>query len=240
MMFSSHVIAHRGASAVSPENTISAFRLAADMGAKWVECDVLLTKCGVPLLIHDDTLERTTNGSGVVSEFTYEELKNLDAGSWFSSQFSQERLPTLEAFQACLLETGLCANVELKETSHPEQLSRAVLTTLDEILKRFPDRIIFSSFDVPTLFALRAIHPKVKIGLLMETWLPNWKDLAKELEVFSIHVDKVIVNLEAAREVSKMGYPLFCYTVNQANEARALLQMGVNAVFSDHPNLLDK
>lgn len=238
-MFSSRLIAHRGASAHSPENTIRAFQLAADMGAQWVECDVLLTQCGVPLLIHDDTLDRTTNGRGVVSEHTYEQLRSLDAGRWFAPEFSGECLPTLAEFQNCLIEKNLSANIELKETAQPEKLARAVLDVLSEFLLQYPDRIIFSSFDVPTLLALRALNSDVKIGLLMETWLPNWEALARTLNAFSIHTDKEIIDEVSAQRVKKAGYALFCYTVNQAGEAEKLFQQGVDAVFSDHPKLLD-
>src|SRR5690606_3020467 len=118
------VQAHRGASTVAPENTIAAFRAARDQGARWVELDVALLADGTPVVIHDVTLDRTTNGKGPLGEMTAADLAGLDAGSWFGAQFAGERLSTLPDVLTALGELGLNVNVEIKQHAHHKSLSQ--------------------------------------------------------------------------------------------------------------------
>ncbi|MHB1220484.1 MAG: glycerophosphodiester phosphodiesterase family protein, partial [Gammaproteobacteria bacterium] len=188
LKFKQHVIAHRGASFYAPENTMAAFQKAVDLGIEWIELDVALTKDNHPIIIHDDTLNRTTNGVGDVGLYTLAQLKGLDAGSWFAPAFHQETLPTLTELTSFLEKTNTYANVELKSLpGREETLVLAVLREMSAYLNRYNSRILFSSFSVPTLMLLRGAASNVRIGLLMEEWLPDWQVIASKLHCVSIH-----------------------------------------------------
>lgn len=237
LSFEQHVIAHRGASAVSPENTMAAFQKACDLGISWIELDVALTKDKCAIIIHDDTLDRTTNGHGEVSDYPLAELEKLDAGSWFSPIFQYEKLPTLKKLLPFLVANQLKANVELKSLPGREkELVLAVLEDMSEHLMQHHDDILFSSFSVPTLTWLRQYAPTVQIGLLMEEWLPDWEVIASQLNCKAIHVDKTIVTKERAAEVKAQGWQFLCYTVDDPIEAKRLLNMGIDAIFTNEPD----
>ena len=122
------IAAHRGVSSLAPENTLSAFQKAAAMGCEWIEFDVQLTQDGSPVVIHDKTVERCTNGVGIVSEMTLKELKLLDAGSWFSKEFCNETIPTLEEVLSLAKKYNMSVNIELK--TYPENPAIACLSLL--------------------------------------------------------------------------------------------------------------
>ena len=140
-------IAHRGAPMLAPENTLAALRLAHSSGATWVECDVQLTRDDVPVIIHDETLDRTTNLSGKLCDYTYKQIQECDAGSWFSERFSSERIPTLTQWLQLAAELGLSINLELKGKYHFEVFVKKVLQVIEE---HWPDDQafpLFSSFN---------------------------------------------------------------------------------------------
>src|SRR5690606_25116576 len=132
------VQAHRGASAVAPENTIAAFRAARDQGAIWVELDVALLADGTPVVIHDVTLDRTTSGSGSLGAMIAADLLGLDAGGWFSPAFRGEKLPTLPETLAALGEMGLNANIEIKQHAHHQSLEQLTRIMHDSLRHRPP------------------------------------------------------------------------------------------------------
>lgn len=235
--FKQRVIAHRGASGYAPENTLAAFEKAADLRIEWIELDVALTKDNHPIIIHDDTLDRTTNGVGEVGCYTLAELKKLDAGSWFASGYHQEKLPTLTQLISFLEKTNMKANIELKSLPGREKaLVHAVLNEMSTYLSQYNHRILFSSFSVPTLMLLREAAPNVSIGLLMERWLPDWQGMANQLNSVAIHVDKEIVTATHAKEVKAQGRQFLCYTVDEPSEANLLLNIGIDAIFTNVPD----
>lgn len=231
------VIGHRGACGGAPENTMSAFTRAVLLGIPWVEFDVMLAACGTPIIFHDETLERTTNGHGYVGDYPYIYLQTLDAGSWFDAAFAGERIPTLAQLATFLAETGLRANVEIKPL--PGQDEQTVIETLKVLSAYFPENtpsLLFSSFSIPTLRYLRSVAPLCNMGLLMHEWLPDWRDLAESLNCMTVHVNNDILTKSAMTELMTAGMPLLSYTVNQIDRAETLFAWGLSAVFSDYPD----
>lgn len=222
------VYAHRGASAEAPENTLAAFRRAVDAGADGIELDVHLASDGVPVVIHDETLERTTDGTGAVAAQRAARLQTLDAGSWFSPHFAGEPLPTLEETLR-LLAGRLRINLEVKE-------SRSGLAVLD-LLRAFPAAdVVISSFDHALLTALRRTAPDLPLAVLLEAG--NWRHaLARAATLracaFHAHVDLVSRPLLAA--CRRLQLPVFAWTVDDAGQARALARIGVAGLFTNDP-----
>lgn len=246
--FTPPVIAHRGASAYAPENTMAAFVKAAQLGIKWVEFDVVLAKCGTPIIFHDETLDRTSNAIGAIDSLSYAQLQSLDAGRWFDPSFSGERIPTLQQVLIFLRDAGMSANVEIKPMPGKEELT--VINTLD-VMRRCVGRglqagssfelpILFSSFSIPTLRYLRRHAPDSHIGLLLEQWEPGWQAVCEELRCVSVHTDELIINTETAKTVKNMDRQLLCYTVNKPARAKELISLGVDAVFSDYPDVIER
>jgi glycerophosphoryl diester phosphodiesterase len=226
------VIAHRGASAYAPENTLAAFRKAKELGAQWIECDVQLTKDGQPVIFHDSTLDRTTNGSGRLRWKTWESISHLDAGNG-------ERIPTLEELLECVQRLSLSLHLEIKPS-----FGRVRETTdkVMNILKQAPldsMELRISSFSRAMLRAVRKLNSTVPLGMAMDRWNPFWKRSADRLSCVSIHCDKNILTPKRVREIKNTGRQVLAYTVNDRAEAEALFDMGVDGVFSNYPDLLE-
>ncbi len=235
--FNPPVIAHRGASAYAPENTMAAFVKAAQLGIQWVEFDVMQASCGKPIIFHDDELDRTTNGQGEVNHFSYPYLASLDAGSWFDPVFSGERIPTLISVIDLLSHAHLSANVEIKALpGHEEALVKQVVDEIRPKISLTEGRILFSSFSLAALHSLRQYAPDCLIGLLLHEWEPDWQAICKSLHCVSVHVNHEIMTPAAAYTIKSMGKALLCYTVNDPARARELYSWGVDAVFSDVPD----
>jgi glycerophosphoryl diester phosphodiesterase len=236
--FQPPVIAHRGASAYAPENTLIAFTKAAQLGIKWVEFDVMLAADGHPIVFHDELLDRTTNGRGPIGDYSYHYLRTLDAGKWFSSKFSGERIPSLAQVLEFLLAAKISANVEIKPLPGQENETaiQAWLAVNAYFYNTTEPSILFSSFSVKALEALRQQSKTCLLGLLMHTWLPNWQQISEELHCLSIHVNQEILTAEKAKRIKETGRMLLCYTVNDPLRAKELYSWGVDAVFSDVPD----
>lgn len=235
--FKHRVIAHRGACGFAPENTLSAFVKAAQLGISWVEFDVMLSADGEVIVFHDETLDRTTNGRGDVGIHSYAYLATLDAGGWFNSAFSGERIPTLAQVLHFLRSVHLSANIEIKPL--PGQDLETVLRVVEEVSRVTTidsANILFSSFSTEALRLLRAESKLAKIGFLMHDWQPEWPTTAKELNCISMNVNEEILTAPRVSEIKQAGYLLTSYTVNSAERAAQLFDMGVDAVFSDYPN----
>ncbi|WGL61344.1 glycerophosphoryl diester phosphodiesterase [Pigmentibacter sp. JX0631] len=230
------VIGHRGAKGFAPENTITSFRKAKEIGANWVEFDVKETEDGVLIIMHDDDLDRTTNGSGKLISKKWEAIKNLDAGSWFSSEFKNEKIPTFDQTISVLGQLNLGANVEIKPC--PSRETRTAIAIANEIKNKWPKNLpkpIVSSFSMESLLAAKKIEPNLIIGALFEKLPPDWKKIAKEVKAQTIHLDHEIVTKELIMEIQGEGYPILTYTVNDQTRANYLFELGVSAVFTDYP-----
>lgn len=233
------VIGHRGCAGYAPENTIEGIHTAADMGVEWVELDVKLTKDHVPILFHDETLERTTNGHGAIKDLTLKELKDLEAGSWFADSFTGITVPTLEEALDAIIERGLGFNMEIKPCPGREietaEASLDLLTSMwDEL-----DKILISSFQHTSLeTALDFAEDFPRALLLPEEWPENWAELAEYLKVDCVNVNGNEVTREQVESLIDLEKQILAYTINDPDRCRILQGYGVDGFFSDTPDVI--
>lgn len=233
------IIGHRGAAAYAPENTLAAFNKALAMGCHFVEFDVMCSVDGEPYVFHDDTLKRTTNGRGEIGlvESTY--LQSLDAGSWFSRQFKGEHIPHFKEVLEWLTLSNVQANIEIKPyPGTDEQTAITVLTHINRYWPHDKDLPLVSSFSWEALLMCRSLSPEMPLGLLLDKWDKEWLKKAKKLNCFSIHFNRRALTAARVQEVKEQGYLVCAYTVNRKRQANKLFKWGVDAVFSDYPNLI--
>ena len=232
------LIAHRGDRAHAPENTLSAFCMAKQKGADCVEFDVMLTQDGCPIIMHDDTLDRTTNGSGLVSERDLAYIKSLDAGSWFDPAFKSEPVPTLAAVIDLLVALDLNANIEIKPCGNT-----AILTAKKaiEIIKTHWPKDkkppLLSSFNQDSLAVCLAGAPEYPRALLLDEWRDDSCALAADLNCSSINCDYSFLTKDRIECIKSKGFLVYAYTVNDPIIAAQLDDWGVNGLFSDDPTL---
>ena len=225
------LIAHRCGGERAPENTLAGLRAAARAGCGAVEFDVMLSADGTPVLIHDETLERTTNGVGRVCETPDAVLFALDAGGG-------ERIPTLAAAAALCHRHGLLANIEIKPAHGHEAAT-------GERVARFVQQHwqggapLLSSFSASALQAAWRVAPTLQYGLLFETVPADWQRQREAIGAVTLHCAAAAVRDDVLAEARAAGVPVLCYTVNDAEAARRLFARGVSSVFSDRIDLLD-
>jgi glycerophosphoryl diester phosphodiesterase len=234
------IIGHRGACGYAPENTIESVRVAKELGAKWVELDVKLTKDGVPIIFHDDDLDRTTNGSGPVMLATMEDLRALEAGSWYGDSFSGAPIPTLEEMCEVLIELNMGLNLEIKPC--PSREVETAEVALDYLSRIWDDHenLLISSFSHVSLEAAQNMAPDWYRGLLLEgNELPdNWQELCEYLDPTTINISKEMATREAIEQIAEYEKLIAVYTVNDPMLARRLQNWGADAVFTDVPDLI--
>jgi len=230
------IIGHRGACNSTPENTIVSIRKAAKLGAEWIEEDVRLSGDKVPVIFHDDTLDRTTNSDGLVSKLSLKSLKQLDAGSWYDDSFLGEQIPTLlETINQCL-KLNLGINLEIKPNFGEEQETvKAVLSIIQKFEQNLKNNILFSSFDVSCLQALLSLAPQWPRGLLLNNLGPGWLDCAKSLNCYSVHPNfECLKNSTDINAVTDLGLCIIPYTVNDRSAAKNLLHLGAKSIITDN------
>lgn len=233
------VIGHRGAAARAPENTLAGIRKAHELGAAWVELDVMLSRDGVPVLIHDETLGRTTNGRGRVCDRDAAELGALDAGGWFAPEFAREPVPTLRAAVALLLELGLGANVEIKPSAgHEAATGEVAAAILARLWPAGGPGLLLSSFARAALAAAARTAPGIPRGLLAGRLPGDWAAAMAELGCTTLHLSRAWLNGAQLGLLRTSGVPVLAYTVNRVARARELLDLGAAAVFTDVPDTL--
>ncbi len=231
------VIAHRGASHAAPQNTLAAFRVARDMGADGVELDVHLSADRVPVVIHNATVEATTNGSGAVREMTLAELQSLDAGAYFAPAFSREPIPTLEEVLDAVGQ-DLLVNIEFKDNSLRgcglESAVAALLWRVDMV-----NRVWFSSFNPFSLRRARAVIPEVPCGLLYSDDVPFYlrgRWFAPLTPHEALHPDHANVTEDLIRRAHRRGLRVATWTLDDPTRARELATWSVDAVISNEPD----
>ncbi len=235
------VIGHRGACGYAPENTLESIKTAAEMGVEWVEIDVKLTKDSVPVIFHDDTLERTTNGSGAMADTPFAELQQLEAGSWYGESFSGIKIPTLEEAIDVIMAHDLGLNLEIKPCAGRErETAEAAL----DVLSRYwddGDKLLLSSFQHVSLEACMDMAPEWKRALLIDDVPKNWAELADYLDVAAININggDPTLTREGVEQFIETGRLVCAYTINDAMRARTLFTWGVDAVFSDVPDVIE-
>jgi glycerophosphoryl diester phosphodiesterase len=232
-------IAHRGASSVAPANTLSAFEKAAALGADGIEFDVHLSADGVPVVIHDATVDASTDGSGPVASLTLAQLKRLDAGAYFSPQFAGETLPTLEEVLAAF-GSRLLLNVELKSVSLRDNgLEQVVLAQIAQ--HDLSEQVLISSFNPFALRRVKRLAPHILTGLLYAPDLPlplrrAWLACIAPHE--ARHPAYTMVNAQYVAWARRRGYRVHPWTVDDADEMARLIDLGVDAIITNRPDLL--
>lgn len=234
------IIAHRGLSALAPENTLAAFRACKDHGVTWFEFDVGLLADGTAAVMHDDTINRTTDSSGPLSALTSQDLPLIDAGSWFSPDFAGESIPTLHQTIDLMNELELNANLEIK-AGVPHQLAVAIVLT--ELERLSPQRhVIISSFDPRIVMRVRRALPRrrrilatIDLAFVTQRGLPAraWRPLGAASGAMSIHPDVRTLTSRHVHTYVSAGYAVRPWTVNSIEQARRLVAWGVDAVFTD-------
>lgn len=233
------IIGHRGCASYAPENTLESIRTAAEMGVQWVELDVKLTKDQVPIIFHDDNLERTTNGFGPVAERTYEEICNFECGSWFGDSFAGIKIPTLEEAIDVILEHKLGLNLEIKPCPGREKETAEVALDLLSQIWDDHDKLLISSFAHVSLETALDIATDWHRGFLLpEEWPENWKELSEYLDVTTFNVNAKTVTRDQIELIMDMEKQILAYTVNDPMEARRLRSWGVDGFFSDSPDAI--
>lgn len=232
------IFAHRGASAYAPENTLAAFELALRQGADAIELDTKLTADGQVVVIHDQTLDRTTSKSGQVRDFTLAEIRKLDAGSHFDIAFKGESIPTLEEV---LKAVGQLTYVNI-EIANYASITDELPFKVANIVKRMhlAHRVIFSSFNPLALIRARKILPDTPIGFLALPGKSGWVArswLGQLLRYQSLHPEYRDVTPDLVRKAHQNGKYVFVYTVNQAEEMTRLFEIKVDGIFTDDPVL---
>ncbi|HEX7272228.1 MAG TPA: glycerophosphodiester phosphodiesterase [Casimicrobiaceae bacterium] len=226
--------AHRGAGKLAPENTLAAMRLGYAHGYRMVEFDVKLSRDGVPFLLHDDTLDRTTDARGPADALAWAELSRLDAGSWHSLTFADEPLPTLAAIANWAIAGNVACNVEIKPMPGREQATGAAVALAARSLWRdAKPPPLLSSFSEEALAAARAAAPELERALLLERVPADWSERMARLDCVAIDVDyrELAAGLVAAAHAD--GYKVICYTPNDPRVVKKLVEWGVDTVITD-------
>jgi len=231
--------AHRGASHEAPQNTLAAFLLAAELGADGIELDVQLTKDGALVVIHNFTLESTTDGQGPVQDRTLAELKELDAGAWFDPVFAGQRLPTLQE----VIDTvghRVLLNIELKTTGlRNAALVAATVRILED--NHLLNRVVVSSFNPLVLQSVRRLNPWIALGLLYVSDGPillrrPW--FRHLLRPEALHPDYSMVDDRYVRWAKKRGYRIHTWTVDDPGQMWQLMRLGVDIIITNRPDIL--
>ena len=227
-------IAHRGAGKLAPENTLAAFRLGAAHGWRAFECDVKLSADGVPFLLHDATLERTTSGQGVAGAQPWSALSQLDAGRWHSRLHAGEPLPTLAGLAHFILANGLQLNIEIKPTPGQEAITgQVVAERAAQLWAGAAVPPLLSSFRPEALQGARETAPHLPRALLLDSLWAGWQDMATELGCVAIVTHHTLMDAGLLAQARAAGWLAMVYTVNDAADADRLLALGVDGLITD-------
>ncbi len=232
-----NVIAHRGASGHAPENTLAAIALAAEQGARCVELDASISSDGIAFVHHDDTLERCTDGTGYLCAHSAAELDKLKAGVNHNG-FENESLPRLSAVLELLAKLEMGLNLEIKPT--PGLEAPTALAVCDLIRTNWPADLplVLSSFSKDSLAVARDMLPGAARAYIVCAIPEDWQHQTQLLQCSNLHVAAPLLTPSFAEDIVRSGLGLYCFTVNNADEARKLLEMGAHGVFSDYPGQL--
>ncbi|HNC51749.1 MAG TPA: glycerophosphodiester phosphodiesterase [Accumulibacter sp.] len=227
------VFAHRCGGALAPENTLAGLHVAARLGLRAVEFDVMLSADGSPWLMHDETLERTTNGSGSMCETHDTDLRQLDAGAHRHPAFTGEPVPTLAAAARVCRELGLSANVEIKPAAGFEARTGEIVGRSVLALWAGAELPLVSSFSETALAAARAAAPDLPLGSLWECPPADWPARVDALGACTLHCAATFLDDDLLNEAREHAIPVLCYTVDEPLTAAQLFRRGVAGVFSD-------
>jgi glycerophosphoryl diester phosphodiesterase len=228
-------VAHRGAGRLAPENTLAAFRLGAAHGYRAFECDVKLSADGVPFLLHDATLERTTSGRGVAGELDWSALSRIDAGTWHSRAYAGEPLPSLQALAAYLRANAFALDLEIKPTPGTDHHTGQVVGREAARLWAGADAppLLFSSFRPEALAGARETAPHIPRALLLDTLWPGWLDVAQQLGCVAVITNYNAMSAQALGQIHGAAMRGLVYTVNDPAPAAWLQSIGIDGIITD-------
>jgi glycerophosphoryl diester phosphodiesterase len=231
------IIAHRGFSGRAPENTMAAFRLALELKVDGLELDVQRSKDGELVICHDPIVNRTTDGQGAINDLTWEELRRLDAGSWFNSRFKNERIPRLRTLLELIQKSDLLINIELKTDvfAYP-----GIEEQLVKLIKAFElvEQCIVSSFNHYSLLRITKALPELKTGILYNANLYQPWTYAKRLKVAALHPKYTSVSAEMVAQARQNGLLVNTWTVNEPVVIQRMIAAQVDAIITNHPDLV--
>ncbi len=233
------IIGHRGAKATAPENTLAGIRQAKTEGASWVEFDVKLTSDGHAVLMHDETVERTTDGRGFVRQMTLAELRKLDAGVRFGPTWRGEKVPTLIEALALMAELDMGFNLEIKPCPGREaETARVALADVAAHWSAERPVPVISSFKPAALAAAREAAPHLPRGYLAETLPPDWAVRVAQFDCLTVHPCWRALTRAQIAAAKAGGHPVLVWTVNEPARARELVAWGVDSLITDCPALI--
>ena len=233
------IVAHRGGGSLAPENTLAAIDTGADRGLKMIEFDAKLSADDIVFLLHDDTVDRTSNGRGAAARKLYAELAVLDAGSWFDARFAGERMPTLAQVHERCTARDLAANIEIKPCPGREVITGARVAHEAALLWQGADvPPLLSSFSFDALAAARNARPSLPRGLLFGAVPRDWHELTEALGCVSLHADHRRLDARLVNDIKEAGLFILAYTVNDPQRARTLGQWGVDTICTDRIDLI--
>ncbi len=228
------ITGHRGASGWAPENTLASFKKAMEIGADYSELDVQLSKDGQVVLLHDATLDRTTTGKGPIAEWNLADLKTLDAGSWFDEKFKGEPLPTLQEV-VDLVKGKMKLNIEIKVSEFNRELADKVVALVRT--NNFQNECMITSFNQPTMEYVREKAPELQVGLIFgkkyddSVFSGNWDVLSS---------NKANIDQKFMKKAHDSGKKVHVWTVNDEKEMQDLIELGVDGIITNYPDLLKK
>jgi glycerophosphoryl diester phosphodiesterase len=225
-------IAHRGAGKLAPENTMAAFRLGARHGYKAFECDVKLSADGVPFLLHDDTLDRTTSAKGAAGSWPWAELSHLDAGSWHSEPYAGEPPASFEAIASFCVANGFALDLEIKPSPGTESATGRAVGEWVRRLWHGPAPLL-SSFKTQALAGARETAPQLPRALLLDTLWPGCMDMAASLDCVAIITNHQLMDAALLSQIHRASRRALVYTVNDAARADELIALGIDGIVTD-------
>ena len=233
------LVAHRGAGTLAPENTLAAMRVGASFGYKMVEFDAKLSQDQVAILLHDASLDRTTNGHGNAADHPYTALAKLDAGLWFDPAFRGEPIPTLQAIAQYTLANDITCNIEIKPTPGFEAATGTAIAR--QVLHDWNTANIaplLSSFSIEALEAAQQAAPSLPRGWITKDLGPNWHKTLMQLGCLSVHLHHLLLTESLLNQIHAAGFRVAVWTVNDPMRAAELLRWGVDSVITDALDLI--
>lgn len=233
------VVAHRGGGTLAPENTLGAIRHGASLGFCGVEFDVMLAGDATPVLMHDETLDRTTSGKGNVAVLAYAKIGELDAGAWHSERFRGEKVPTFVAAANLCRELGVWADIEIKPAKGFEvQTGRAVGQLALDLWRGAALAPLMSSFSADALAAAKEVAPAIARAIIFDRIPEDWKIRMRKMQSVALICNHARLDEALAREIHAEGYGIACWTVNEPGRAKKLFAWGVDCIVTDRLDLI--
>jgi len=233
-------VAHRGAGKLAPENTLAAFKLGAKNGYRMFECDVKLSADGVPFLLHDDTLERTTDGYGVAGLQTWATLQNMDAGRWHSIPYTGEPLPTLETIATWCIANDFDLNIEIKPTKGTDaHTGEVVARHAKQLWQSAARKPLLTSFKPDALQAAQDAEPDLPRGLLLHELWTGWLETGQRLGCQTIVCNHKLWDSSSVTQAKSAGFKTLSFTVNDDAEVQRLLALGTDGIITDRVDVFN-